>query len=42
VPKQGERQRNRVRSLYSQSNRELATYLRGRGVTHLPDWLLDA
>ena len=42
VPRQGERQRNRVRALYSRSNRELATYLRGRGVTRLPDWLLDA
>lgn len=42
VPRQGERQRNRVRGLYSQANRELATYLRLRGVTRLPDWLLDA
>jgi len=42
VPRQGERQRNRVRALYSQANRELATYLRGQGVTRLPDWLLDA
>jgi hypothetical protein len=42
VPRQGERQRNRVRALYSRANRELATYLRGQGVTRLPDWLLDA
>jgi hypothetical protein len=42
VPRQGERQRNRVRALYSQANRELATYLRGQGVTRFPDWLLDA
>jgi hypothetical protein len=42
VPRQGERQRNRVRALYSQANRELATYLRGQGLTRLPDWLLDA
>ena len=42
VPRQGERQRNRVRGLYSQANRELAAYLRGQGVTRLPDWLLDA
>jgi len=42
VPRQGERQRNRVRGLYSQANRELAAYLRGHGVTRLPDWLLDA
>jgi hypothetical protein len=42
VPRQGERQRNRVRALYSQANRELATYLRDQGVTRLPDWLLDA
>jgi hypothetical protein len=42
VPRQGERQRNRVRALYSQANRELATYLRPRGVTRFPDWLLDA
>jgi hypothetical protein len=42
VPRQGERQRNRVRALYSQANRELAAYLRPRGVTRLPDWLLDA
>jgi hypothetical protein len=42
VPRQGERQRNRVRALYSQANRELAAYLRGQGVTRLPDWLLDA
>ncbi len=42
VPRQGERQRNRVRALYSQANRELATYLRAHGTTRLPDWLLDA
>ena len=42
VPRQAERQRNRVRALYSQANRELATYLRAQGVTRLPDWLLDA
>jgi hypothetical protein len=42
VPRQGERQRNRVRALYSQANRELAGYLRDQGVTRLPDWLLDA
>ena len=42
VPRQGERQRNRVRALYSEANRELAAYLRGQGVTRLPDWLLDA
>jgi hypothetical protein len=42
VPRQGERQRNRVRAVYSQANRELATYLRAQGTTRLPDWLLDA
>jgi hypothetical protein len=42
VPRQGERQRNRVRALYCEANRELATYLRAQGVTRLPDWLLDA
>ncbi len=42
VPRQGERQRNRVRALYSQANRELAAYLRAHGTTRLPDWLLDA
>jgi hypothetical protein len=42
TPRQGERQRNRVRSLYSASNRELAVLLRAHGYTRLPDWLLDA
>jgi hypothetical protein len=40
--RQGERQRNRVRAIYSQSNRELAVLLRAHGNTRLPDWLLDA
>jgi hypothetical protein len=42
TPRQGERQRNRVRALYSRSNRELAVLLRAHGYTRLPDWLLDA
>lgn len=42
TPRQGERQRNRVRALYSQSNRQLAVLLRAHGYTRLPDWLLDA
>jgi hypothetical protein len=42
TPRQGERQRNRVRAIYSQSNRDLAILLRAHGYTRLPDWLLDA
>jgi hypothetical protein len=42
TPRQGERQRNRVRAIYSQSNRELAILLRAHGYARLPDWLLDA
>jgi hypothetical protein len=42
TPRQGERQRNRVRAIYSQSNRDLAILLRAQGYTRLPDWLLDA
>ncbi len=42
VPRQAERQRNRVRGLYSRANRELAAYLRVHDVDRLPGWLLDA
>jgi hypothetical protein len=42
VPQQGDRQRNRVRAVYAPGNRQLATVLRARGCTRLPDWLLDA
>jgi hypothetical protein len=42
VPRQAERQRNRVRGLYSRANRELAAYLRLHDVDRLPEWLLDA
>ncbi|HVN13704.1 MAG TPA: hypothetical protein VMT69_16560 [Kineosporiaceae bacterium] len=42
TPRQGERQRNRVRALYASSNRQLAALLRAQGYTRLPDWLLDA
>ena len=42
TPRQGERQRNRVRAIYSPSNRQLAVLLRAHGYTRLPDWLLDA
>jgi|SRR5918912_480967 hypothetical protein len=42
TPRQGDRQRNRVRAIYSQANRELADLLRASGYTRLPDWLLDA
>ena len=42
IPPQGDRQRNRVRAVYAAGNRELATLLRTRGCSRLPDWLLDA
>ena len=42
VPRQAERQRNRVRGLYSRANRDLAAFLRVHDVDHLPAWLLDA
>ncbi|MGZ4612232.1 MAG: hypothetical protein ACXV1K_03530 [Kineosporiaceae bacterium] len=42
TPRQGERQRNRVRGLYTCGNRDLAALLRAHGYTRLPDWLLDA
>jgi hypothetical protein len=42
TPKQGDRQRNRVRAIYSQANRDLADLLRAHGYARLPDWLLDA
>jgi hypothetical protein len=41
-PRQGDRQRNRVRGLYSRANRDLAAVLRAHGYHRLPDWLLDA
>jgi hypothetical protein len=42
LPRQSERARHRVRSLYAGANRELAALLRDRGYGRLPDWLRDA
>jgi hypothetical protein len=42
TPRQPDRDRNRVRALYSRSNRDLAGLLRAQGYDRLPDWLLDA
>jgi len=42
VPRQSERQRQRVRSLYAPANRDLAGLLRDRGYTALPAWLDQA
>jgi hypothetical protein len=41
LPRQSERTRARVRSLYSGANAELAAMLRERGWTALPGWLTD-
>lgn len=42
LPRQSDRVRNRVRSLYAGANRELAAVLRDRGYTGLPDWLTES
>jgi hypothetical protein len=42
VPRQSDRARTRVRSLYAGGNRELATMLCDHGYTALPDWLASA
>ena len=42
VPRQSERLRHRVRSLYAGANLELATGLRDRGYTGLPGWLTES
>lgn len=42
VPRQSDRARSRVRSLYSGANRELAALLRDRGYTGLPGWLTNS
>lgn len=42
LPRQSERTRARVRSLYCGANRELAALLRDRGYQALPDWLAGA
>jgi hypothetical protein len=41
VPRQSDRARQRVRSLYAPANRELAGLLTDRGYTQLPEWLQD-
>lgn len=42
MPRQPDRERNRVQGLYARANRDLATLLRAHGYQRLPDWLLDA
>jgi hypothetical protein len=42
TPRQPDRERNRVQSLYARANRDLAAMLRSYGYQRLPDWLLDA
>jgi len=42
VPRQSDRVRNRVETLYAGANRELAAVLRDRGYTALPEWLASA
>jgi hypothetical protein len=42
VPRQSDRARNRVETLYAGANRELAAVLRDRGYTTLPQWLASA
>jgi hypothetical protein len=42
IPRQSERMRNRVRSLYAGANRELAAVLRDYGYSALPGWLTEA
>jgi hypothetical protein len=42
VPRQSDRARNRVRSLYAGANRELASLLRDRGYADLPGWLANS
>ena len=42
VPRQTDRVRSRVRSLYAGANRELAAVLLDRGYTGLPDWVTSA
>ena len=41
MPRQSDRVRNRVETLYAGANRELAALLRDRGYTSLPAWLTD-
>jgi len=41
LPRQSERARARIRSLYAGANAELATLMRDRGLTALPTWLTD-
>jgi hypothetical protein len=42
MPRQSDRLRTRVRSLYAAANRELAEILRARGMLALPEWLREA
>src|SRR3954447_23720076 len=42
TPRQPDRGRNRVQSLYARANRDLAAMLRSYGYQRLPEWLLDA
>jgi hypothetical protein len=42
MPRQSDRIRHRVRSLYAAANHELAALLRRRGYTELPPWLAQA
>jgi len=41
LPRQSDRARARIRSLYAGANQELAAVLRARGVTALPGWLAE-